>query len=175
MAAVARGDEMAFRQLVRQHAPRTYAVARRYLASHDDADEATQEVFWRLWRSAAGWRPDTARVATWLYRITVNVCIDHTRSGRRRHTVETPGPELPDLPDSAANPEDAYAARQQLAAILDGISALPDEQRMSLILSVQQSLPNRDIAAAMGTSEGAVEQLLVRARRKLREIHRSVT
>ena len=73
------------------------------------------------------------------------------------------------------NPEDAYAARQHLAAILGGISALPDEQRMALILSVQQSLPNRDIAAAMGTSEGAVEQLLVRARRKLREIHRSVT
>lgn len=174
MAAVGSGDERAFNRLVHRHAPRTYAVARRYLGNPADADEATQEVFWRVWQSARRWRPESARLGTWIYRITVNVCIDRKRSGRRRAETfaET---EMPDAADESAGPEERLAARQRLGAILAGISSLPDDQRMALVLSVQQNLSNREIAAAMATSEGAVEQLLVRARRALRAVHRSLT
>lgn len=174
MAATARGDEQAFRRLITRHAPRSYAIARRYLSGHADADAATQEVFWRVWQAASRWQPGAATVSTWLYRVTVNVCIDRVRSEKRR-MPHAAVPDLPDVPDPAANPEEAYAARQHLAAILEGISSLPGDQRMAIVLSVQQGLSNRDIAAAMEVSEGAVEQLLVRARRTLRVIHRSMT
>jgi RNA polymerase sigma-70 factor (ECF subfamily) len=127
-----------------------------------------------VWQSAGRWRPETARLGTWIYRITVNVCIDRKRTGRRQ--AETFADiEMPDATDETVGPEQRIAARQHLGAVLAGISALPDDQRMALILSVQQNLSNREIAAAMATSEGAVEQLLVRARRALRVIHRSLT
>lgn len=174
MEAVGRGDERAFNRLVSAHAPRTYAVARRFLGNHADADEVTHEVFWRVWQSAGRWRAGGGRVSTWLYRITANACLDRKRSAGRRPEV-TAEFAATDPADPAPGADTRIAARQTLAAMLGGVSDLPDDQRLALILSVQQNLSNREIAAVMATSEGAVEQLLVRARRKLRTVHRSLT
>ena len=172
MEAVGRGDERAFNRLVVRHSPRTYAVAQRYLGKHADADEATQEVFWRVWRSAGSWRPGTARVSTWLYRITVNVCLDRKRSVARRPEVSEDDVAI-EPHDPAPAQDERIAGQQMLRAVLASVTALPDEQRMALVLSVQQNLSSREIAAAMEKSEGAVEQLLVRARRTLRTAYRS--
>jgi RNA polymerase sigma-70 factor (ECF subfamily) len=168
------GDEQAFDRLIRRHAPRTHAVARRVLGNDADADDATQEVFWRAWQALARWRPGEAKLGTWLYRITVNVCLDRHRRTRRTAEVvdET---SMAEAGDPAPGQEQRLAGRQALAAVLAAVSRLSADQRMALVLSVQQNLSNREVAAAMGTSEGAVEQLLVRARRALRQVHRSIT
>lgn len=168
------GDERAYDQLVRRHAPRTFAVARRVLGNDADADDATQEVFWRAWRAIGRWQPGNAKVGTWLYRITVNVCLDRHRHRKRRNESaddDSAGASQDETPGA----EDRLADRQVLRAILGAIAALSPEQRMALVLSVQQGLPNREIATAMGISEGAVEQLLVRARRALRQVRGKLT
>lgn len=171
MGAVAAGDERAFNRLVARHAPRVYSVARRYLGNDADADEATQEVFWRVWRGARTWQAGSAQLSTWLYRMTVNVCLDRRRGAARR--PQTSEPEVaPEPHDPAPRQDDQVSGRQTLQAVLRTVSALPDQQRMALILSVQQDLSAREIAAALSISEGAVEQLLVRARRTLRTAHR---
>jgi RNA polymerase sigma-70 factor, ECF subfamily len=174
MEAVGRGDERAFNRLVARHAPRTYAVALRYLGNHADADEATQEVFWRVWRAAERWQPGAARVPTWLYRIAANVCLDKKRSGtRRRETAEAEMTVEPH--DPAPGQDDRITGRQTLQAVLNAVSDLPDQQRLALVLSAQQNLTNREIAAILSISEGAVEQLLVRARKRLRAAYKVLT
>lgn len=165
--AAGRGDERAFNRLVVAHGARVNAVARRYLGSDADADEVAQEVFWRVWKSAARWRPGEARFSTFLYRVTVNLCIDRARRRGRRSAV--PLEDAGEVADAAAGAETEVADRQVLAAMREAIAALPDRQRMALVLSVQQGLANGEIAASMDISEGAVEQLLVRARRSLKE------
>jgi RNA polymerase sigma-70 factor (ECF subfamily) len=173
MEAAGRGDERAFNRLVARHSPRIYAIARRYLGEHADADEATQEVFWRVWRAGKKWRRGEAQLGTWLYRVTVNICLDRKRGAARRQEVSAEAAIL-DLPDPAPHQDDRMAGRQTLRAMLETVFGLPDEQRMALILSVQQNLSNREIAGALAISEGAVEQLLVRARRTLRTAYRSL-
>lgn len=166
--AAGQGDERAFNRLVFAHGPRVRAIARRYLGNSADAEDVAQEVFWRIWRNAGRWRLGKARFSTFLYRVTVNLCIDSARRrGRFRASLEEAG----DVPDSGASAEDEIAERQTLRTMRSVIATLPDRQRMALILSVQQELASREIAAAMNISEGAVEQLLVRARRTLREAY----
>jgi RNA polymerase sigma-70 factor (ECF subfamily) len=172
MAAAGAGDERAFNRLVARHGPRIFAVARRYLGAETDAEEVTQEVFWRAWRAAPRWRPGKARLTTWLHAVTAHLAIDRGRRRRRRGTE--PPEALEEIADAAVPQDARMGDRQELAAMTAAIAGLADRQRLALILSVQQGLANRDIAAALGLSEGAVEQLLVRARRRLRDVHRSL-
>ncbi|MGI9503856.1 MAG: RNA polymerase sigma factor [Geminicoccaceae bacterium] len=170
LAAAGEGDQTAFNQLVQRHAPRLHAVARRYGCSDADADEIVQDAFWRAWKSAGNWRPSAAKVSTWLYRVAVNRIIDHRRTlGRRSEDALDDGP---DIADNTANAEKALDDRQCLAAMRAAIAELPDRQRMAIILSTQQGKSNGEIAEILGSSEGAVEQLMVRARRMLREKYR---
>jgi RNA polymerase sigma-70 factor (ECF subfamily) len=171
IVAAGQGDERAFNRLVAAHAPRVHAVARRYLASNADAEDVAQEVFWRVWRSASSWRPGGAQFSTFLYRVTVNICIDRARRRRRNVPVE----EADEIADAGASAEGSLADRQILGAMRKAIAALPERQRIAIILSVQQQLATREIAAAMKISEGAVEQLLVRARRSLKERYGELT
>ncbi|MEM1050105.1 MAG: sigma-70 family RNA polymerase sigma factor [Pseudomonadota bacterium] len=168
--ATGEGDQIAFNRLVQRHAPRLYAIARRYGCATADADEIVQDTFWRAWNSAGDWQPGGAKVATWLYRIAVNRIIDHRRSIKRR--PEDPMDDKDDFVDAAASPEQALDDRQKMAFMQAAIGALPDRQRMAIILSTQQGKSNAEIARIFDVTEGAVEQLMVRARRALRESYR---
>jgi RNA polymerase sigma-70 factor (ECF subfamily) len=169
LAAVAGGDERAFSRLVARHGPRIHALARRHFGSGADADDVAQEVFWRVWRHAGKWQPGTAQFSTWLYRVAVNLCLD-----RRRRGSPASVDDMPDIADPGADAEQSLGARQALAMTYALIAELPDRQRMALLLSVHDELSNAQIAAAMDLSEGAVEQLLVRARRSLRDASRGM-
>ena len=170
LVAAGAGDQVAFNRLVQRHAPRLYALARRYGCAEADAEETVQDTFWRAWKTAGAWRPGGAKVSTWLYRVAVNRIIDRRRASTRR--PEDPIPDGQDFVDGAATPEQALAARQRLAALGAAIAQLPDRQRMAIILSTQQGRSNAEIAHILGVREGAVEQLMVRARKALRERYR---
>lgn len=164
--AVASGDERAFGLLVSRHLERVRAVANGYVGNRADADDIAQEVFIAVWRKAARFRPDRGgRFTTWLYRVTVNRCIDHRR---RQRDATVPIDDVQDRLAGPENPETAAADRSELTAVAGAVAALPDRQRMALLLSVSAGLANADIAKTMGISNGAVEQLLVRARGRLR-------
>ncbi|WP_374440576.1 RNA polymerase sigma factor [Stella sp.] len=164
MARTGRGDRLAYARLLDRHLARTHAVARRFLADPAEAEDVAQEVFLRVWTQAPRWSPDGARLTTWLYRITMNLCID-----RKRKVVPLPL-------EAAGEPEDArpgaFEQRHQgevQAHLARALAALPENQRAAVVLSYFEGLGNGETAAILNTTVGAVESLLVRARRTLRE------
>ncbi len=163
MRRVAGGDDAACRQLVVQHASQMLGLAHRMLGDQAFSEDVVQEAFLRLWRQARRWRPD-ARVATWLYRVVHNLCIDELRT-RRKLSDEEP----PDRADTADGPmmieHRGQVARQVNAAIAD----LPPRQRAAITLVYHQEMSNIEAAAVMDVTVEALESLLVRARRKLRQ------
>ncbi|CDN57977.1 RNA polymerase sigma factor (plasmid) [Neorhizobium galegae bv. officinalis bv. officinalis str. HAMBI 1141] len=169
MLAIAAGRQHALAQLVERHGEGLTAFARRYLgSSREDAEDVVQEVFWTVWRKAAHFDPDRAQVTTWLYRIAANRCID---IGRRNALLRFVGldamPADPSLDEPDA--EVRVSGRSELSLARKGILDLPRRQRMALLLRAVADLDVAEIAQVMGTTGGSVEQLLVRARRALRE------
>jgi RNA polymerase sigma-70 factor (ECF subfamily) len=164
VARVSAGDSHAFRVLVARHADRTLATAWRVSGSRADAEDLVQEAFLRVWRSAASFRPEKAKFTTWLHRLTLNLGVDRWR--RRRPTVE-----LEAANDVADPSPDALALAEQTedsAAVAKALALLPERQRMALTLCYYEGLSNAEAAEALGVPVGALEALLVRARRKLR-------
>ena len=163
MRRVAMGDEPAFRMLARRCVPPSIGLARRILVNAADAEEVVQEAMLRVWTSAPRWRPE-ARFRTWLYRVVVNLCLNRKR--------RAPFASLADVGDPADPRPDAVAAlerSQRDKATADAIARLPERQRAAIVLTYHEGLSNAEAAAVLGTSRSAVETLLVRAKRSLRQ------
>lgn len=162
LARFAAGDQAAARDLTRRLAPRIHALARRMLDDQTEAEDVTQEAMLRLWRIAPDWRDEGAAVGTWLYRVAGNLCIDRLR--RRR---ERPVAEVPERADGAPAVQARLETAERAAALRAALSALPDRQRLALVLRHLEERPNPEIAAILQTSVEAVESLLARGRRSL--------
>ncbi len=158
------GDEKAARLLTERLGPRSYGVALRMLGDRAEAEDVAQEAMLRLWRAAADWQTGSARVSTWLYRVTLNLCIDLQRR-RKRSVVGLDGvPEPPDpAPDARSKLQDQARADALQAALM----TLPDRQRQAVVLRHIEDLPNPEIARIMDISTEAVESLTARGKRAL--------
>ncbi|MEL6479053.1 MAG: sigma-70 family RNA polymerase sigma factor [Pseudomonadota bacterium] len=169
MAAIARGERQALALLIARHGRGLTLMATRYLGGEEEAEEVVQDVFLRVWRNASRYDPARAKVSTWLYRIAVNLCIDRQRKRAFRRFVglEDAAQEIPDPEPGAAR---RIAGQQRLDQVRAAMDRLPQRQRMALLLSAVAGLDTASVAEAMGSSRGAVEQLLVRARRTLRPL-----
>lgn len=168
LARIAAGSQNALSALIARHGRGLRIFATRYLGNADDAEEVVQDVFVSVWKNAGRFDPTKARASTWLYRITANRCIDQRRRRALRSFVwlDDVGTELAsETPDA----ETSTAARQELALVRDGIARLPERQRMALLLRAVADLDVPAVAEVMGTSAGSAEQLLVRARRGVRD------
>lgn len=164
----ARGDKAAFGLLVARHQRRLMAVAMRSVGSRAAAEDVVQEVFTRAWVKAPGWQSRQvggggASYGAWLSRVAVNLCID---GARRQRTTNLD--DVPDAPDPAANADEILLARERATRVRAAVGRLPERQRQAITLSYDAELTNAEGAAAMDTSVGAFELLLVRARRALR-------
>ncbi len=156
------GDQAAARTLTARHAPRIFALARRMLGETAEAEDVTQETMLRLWKIAPDWQADRAMLSTWLYRVASNLCIDKLR--RRR---EVGSDSVPELADEAPAVVRRLEARDRAAALEAALAALPDRQRVAVVLRHFEERGNPEIAAVLGVSVEAVESLLARARREL--------
>jgi RNA polymerase sigma-70 factor, ECF subfamily len=163
MLRVAGGDKAAFRCLAGRHTKRTFALARRITGNDEDAEEIVQEAMIRVWTAAPRWRPDAA-IKTWIYRITVNLCLN-----RRRQKRFAPLDEAGDYPDPAPSAIDLLERQQVDKLVANAITGLPARQRAVLVLTYYEGLSNAETAETMGTSISSVESLLVRAKRQLRD------
>jgi RNA polymerase sigma-70 factor (ECF subfamily) len=168
---VARGDGEAFSGLVERHQERLLRLAERLLADPEEARDAVQEVFLRVWRKAASFKP-RGQVYTWLYRITVNHCLNRLRRRRLvRFLRFDAGPETGepafDPPDSTPGAEAALEARRRWRATRRALAGLPASQRAVVVLARFEGLSYRAIADALGITLGAVESRLFRAMRNL--------
>jgi len=168
------GDKAAFAVLVRRHLARATAVAQRIVANRSDAEEIVQETFLRCWQKAPEWLPANdrdagdaagrAQIGTWLYRVLVNLCLDRRR---RPRPVEIEA--AAEVADERANGFDVRAASETSRRVAAAMAALPDRQRAALALCYFEELGNIEAAAALAISVGALESLLVRGRRALKE------
>jgi RNA polymerase sigma-70 factor (ECF subfamily) len=163
LAATAGGDVVAYRALVQHCLPVALSVARRILRDDAEAEDVVQEAMLRLWRSAGRIDVGPAGVKPWLRRVVSNLCIDRVRAGRNTDVVEEV-PEQPQAPIQIASLEAADTARRVEAAL----RALPERQRLALVLFHYEGMSQIEVARAMGISAEAVESLLSRARRTLR-------
>jgi RNA polymerase sigma-70 factor (ECF subfamily) len=169
MIRIGNGDRVAFGVLVRRHLNKAVAVAQRVTGSRGDAEEIAQEAFLRVWSKAPNWRTaegdfPAARFTTWLYRVVVNLGIDRKRRPAMS-ALEAAG-DPADPADSALRTLEKVQSSGRVAA---AVATLPERQRAALTLCFYEGLSNREAADILALSPGAVESLLVRARRSLRE------
>lgn len=164
---IAAGDQRAFAEIVRAHSGRLRALAAGFTSGAAEADDVVQETFLSLWRNAGRWKPDGPPLGAWLTRIAINRAIDRDRRRRVRNFFG-----LTDDSAEAADPAPGQDTRledaSELDAVMRDVHDLPPRQRAALALSVQGDRSNAEIGEIMGLSAGGVEQLLVRARRRLR-------
>lgn len=164
LRAVADGDRAAFDRLSRRHLDRAYGVALRMTGNRADAQDVIQDVFLRLWQRPDAWRPGQAQFSTWLYRVVVNRCLDMKRRPKATALDAIAEPQDP-RPDAEA---DLVAAAKQ-RAVSDAVAALPERQRAAIALTYTAGLKNTEAASALDISVKALEALLVRAKRELRD------
>lgn len=165
LARYAAGDQSAARALTARFAPGVLALARRMLKDPTEAEDIAQEAMLRLWKIAPDWRAGEAKVSTWLYRVTTNLCTD-----RLRKTARTDTAEVPDVADERPGPEQTLQQDQRAAALRAAMDKLPERQRAALTMRHFLELGNPEIAEALDTSVEAVESLLGRGRRALAQI-----
>jgi len=162
MARAGQGDRRAFDTLVRRHAARAIALARRILGNDALAEEVAQEALLRVWINAPRWRPQAA-FRTWLYRIIVNLCLN-----AKRRPASLPLGVADDIADPMLQPDAQLEQCERDRRLAAAIGALPDRQRAAIVLTYQEGLGNAEAAAVLDTSVSSFEALLVRAKRTLR-------
>lgn len=163
------GDRAAAALLVERHTRMIYAASYRMLGSKAAAEDAAQETFLRLWRHASKWKPKGAKFETWLYRVAMNICLDQLRKSKREAPEEAAPGGMDGRADSADRQDQKIFAAERRFAIDDALEKLPERQKLAITLCHYQELSNIEAAEIMEISVEALESLLARGRRALRE------
>jgi len=164
MAQVAKGDLSACRYLSRRHMDRSYGLACYLLGNNAYADDIVQEAFLRLWKIAPKWQAK-AQIGTWLHRVIHNLCIDRLRKEKRFSSSE-----VPDIADPSLDPTQLREQKQVHDMISENLQKLPPRQRIAITLVHFDDCTNKVAAAQMSISVDALESLLSRGRKKLRDL-----
>jgi RNA polymerase sigma-70 factor (ECF subfamily) len=159
------GDQTAAALLVERHTRMIFASSYRMLGSRHAAEDAVQETFLRLWRHALAWKPQGAKFESWLYRVAMNICLDQLRKSKR----EAPEDAAPEQADGADRQDQAIFLRERRFAIDEALARLPERQKLAITLCHYQELSNIEAAEIMDVSVDALESLLARGRRALKE------
>ncbi len=161
---LADGDLRASREITSLYTDQAFRTAYRMTADQMVAEDITQEAFLKLWKVADHWEAK-AKISTWLHRVIHNLAIDHLRKNKRYSDTEVPEMEDPDL-----NPYENQALAEMKQSVQSGVVELPHRQRVAITLVHFDECGNKDAADKMGISVEALESLLSRGRRKLKEL-----
>jgi len=172
--AAQKGDVAAFNQLVREHQTQVYRTAYRVLGDQAAAEDATQDAFVSAFKHIRAYRGGSFKA--WLLRIVTNACYDQLRVKQRRPTASLdamladPDHPAPGADRAAPESPQEFAERQELSATIQrGLTTLPPDQRMTLVLVDIEGLSYDEVAEATGTNIGTVKSRLSRARAALRD------
>jgi RNA polymerase sigma-70 factor (ECF subfamily) len=177
MLASRGGDERAFAVLVDRHRAAIVNLTYRYLGNRADAEDLAQDVFLRVHRARGSYRPE-AKFTTWLYRIAVNACLNEVRNRKSRPTfgaASLDGGHDPDRAPAAVTdpraeaPLEAAERAELHEHVRAAVDALPERQRLALLLNKFHGLGYEELARAMEMTVPAVKSLLVRARENVRQ------
>ena len=169
------GDEAAWEDLVRVHTRRVYAIAYRFTGSDHQAQDLTQEVFLRVFRSLKQFRAGEGSFAVWLGRLTRNLLIDHYRKSKSDRATDSIEERLPMIEEStamSARTDGMLAGREASEMLQAGLQKLSPELRETVILRDLEELEYREIAQVLQVPEGTVKSRLNRGRAELARILR---
>ncbi|MGB8885782.1 MAG: sigma-70 family RNA polymerase sigma factor [Candidatus Korobacteraceae bacterium] len=176
MLRVASGDDTAFDYLVDKYRRPMVSFMYRMTRNQAVAEELAQEVFLRVYRSRQSYAA-SAKFTTWLYRIATNLAVNHARDTKHERPENTVNLDEPDsdtgmtmdVADGGLNAEQIILRRERLAAIRRQVEALPERQRVAVLMHKYQNMDYKQIAAVLKLSESATKSLLFRAYETLRE------
>ena len=174
------GETKAFDELVRRYQNHVLNTCFRYLNNKDEAQDAAQEIFVKLYHALPKFKP-RAKFSTWLYRIVVNHSLNMKRSKKRRDWIQSMGGlkkddvaqvNLVQAPGSET-PEARLQAQERLEIVQHALNKLNHAQRTAVILHRFEELSYKEIASVMGASVSSVESLIFRAKKNLYKILKS--
>jgi RNA polymerase sigma-70 factor (ECF subfamily) len=176
MLRVREGDQSAFEYLVQKYRRPMVSFMYRMARNSAVAEDLAQEVFLRVYRSRETYEA-SAKFSTWLYRIATNLAVNHARDTRHERPEVQVSLDEPDddtgttleLPDASLNAEQQMVRRERLLAIRRKVEALPEQQRLAVIMHKYQQMDYKQIADVLKKSESATKSLLFRAYETLRE------
>jgi len=172
--SVLNGKHHNFRILVEKYQQKVFSVAMGFVHEKEDAEDITQEILLNAWKSLKFFRGNSS-FSTWLHRIAVNACLNHTR--KNKGTVLTrfssffgyEGMRQVDIPLYEENPEEIIIKKEHSEWLQKALDSLSEKQHTAIVLSKYEDLSQREISEIMNITEGAVESLIQRARKNLRE------
>ncbi|MCL4402694.1 MAG: RNA polymerase sigma factor [Acidobacteria bacterium] len=151
-----------FNEVFRERQVQVLRTAYRILGNWADAEDVAQEVFVRLHRHGSVF-PNDAALGGWLYRVTVNLCLDRARALH-------PEDELTEVPSPAASAESAAIREQQKQRLVRALAMLPSRERAAVVLREIEGLSTAEVAEILGSTEGTVRSQVSKAVARLREI-----
>lgn len=172
MLRVGKGDEVAFSALIEKHQDAVVGTVAKMLGSPTEAEDISQQVFLRLWKSAPRYKP-TAKFTTFMFTITRNLVFNETRRKRNKVQVsmeeqgEDWGAQFAD--SQTKDPSQESLSAELVKAVDAAIAKLPEKQRMAVVLRRYEDMPYEEIAQVLETSVSAVKSHLFRARTALKE------
>ena len=169
------GDSTGWEDLVRAHTRRVYAICFRFTGSDPEAQDLTQEVFLRVFRSLKSFRTGEGSFRVWLARLTRNLLIDHYRRTRGERATDSIEDELPMLEEKtamSARTDGLVAGRETSELLQSALAKLSPELRETVILRDLEEMEYREIAQTLNVPEGTVKSRLNRGRAELARILR---
>ena len=171
------GDAAAWEELVRQQNRRIYNICYRFTGSSSDAEDLTQEVFIRLYRTMASYEPDKGSFNTWLTTLTRNMLVDHFRRTRQERVTDSmdaapaadeDAPTLAErIEDAAPSPQARLATKETQKMVQNALQRVSPDLREAVILRDLQDMDYKEIAAALKVPEGTVKSRINRGRAEL--------
>jgi RNA polymerase sigma-70 factor (ECF subfamily) len=171
VARCLRGDETAWEELVRLNTRKVYGLCYRFTGSGSEAQDLTQEVFLRVFRTVKTFRSAEGSFGTWLARVTRNLLIDHYRRTRQERVTDSIEEQLPMLEEAgataSARPDHGVAGREASEILQATLQKLSPDLREAVILRDLQEMEYREIAGVLGIPEGTVKSRINRGRAEL--------
>jgi RNA polymerase sigma-70 factor, ECF subfamily len=178
MQAFSRGDENAFRELFAKYKNNIINFCFRFCFDRGVAEELAQEVFIRVYQAGERYRPD-ARFSTWLYRIAINLCLNEARKYKYKVNIKSMDQPIQighseavwDIEDQdSISSYEMVEAIEKEKSIQQAMSALPDKQRLALLLRIFSEFSYQEIASQLNISESKVKSLIYKGRQRLQQL-----
>ncbi|MBN1233945.1 MAG: sigma-70 family RNA polymerase sigma factor [Candidatus Coatesbacteria bacterium] len=164
MLIIADGDHKAFEELLLRHQKKAWCIAYKMLNNNEDAEDAVQESFIKLYQNAERYRT-RAKFSTFFYRIIINVCIDHLRKSKASKDQQITD-DVPVMDGSIKELLDG----ERKEFIQKAIDSLPENQKVAIIMKHYEGMQYKEIADVLDTTPKAIESLIARARKTLSKI-----
>ena len=169
-----KGDQDAFGQLVLAHQNKVFSLCVHLLNSREEAEDMAQEAFLKAWRSLNSFQEESS-FATWMHRLTTNLCLDHLRKQARRQNIsvavslDDEETVFAEPADPGSDPQQELERKERQRALAERLTELPEHHRRPLVMREVAEMSYQEIADALKLDLGTVKSRIARAREALRK------